>query len=145
MGKKFCFLKTRRNSLAEFRLIQLGRGKFVNGRIYDSHLGRFLSADPIVQAPGDLQSYNRYSYVRNNPLTLTDPSGYSWWGDHVTQWGRDYLKGNGAAEDQPQRQRLPFRYASLPLLRASLTSCHTLRSRKPSLHLTPRLSTYKFL
>ena len=61
----------------------------MNGRIYDSNLGRFLSADPIVQAPGDLQSYNRYSYVRNNPLTLTDPSGYSWWGDHVTKWGRD--------------------------------------------------------
>ncbi|MBN2785358.1 MAG: VCBS repeat-containing protein [Pontiellaceae bacterium] len=50
----------------------------MNGRIYDPHLGRFLSADPIVQAPGDLQSYNRYSYVRNNPLTYTDPSGYSW-------------------------------------------------------------------
>ncbi len=50
----------------------------MNGRIYDATLGRFLSADPIVQAPSDLQSYNRYSYVRNNPLTLTDPSGYSW-------------------------------------------------------------------
>ncbi|MBN2684046.1 MAG: VCBS repeat-containing protein [Pontiellaceae bacterium] len=61
----------------------------MNGRIYDTHLGRFLSADPVVQAPGDLQSYNRYSYVRNNPLTYTDPSGYSWWSDHVTQWGRD--------------------------------------------------------
>lgn len=56
----------------------------MNGRIYDANLGRFLSADPVVQAPGDLQSYNRYSYVRNNPLTLTDPSGYSWWSDHVT-------------------------------------------------------------
>ncbi len=50
----------------------------MNGRIYDSHLGRFLSADPMVQAPGDLQSYNRYSYVRNNPLTNIDPSGFSW-------------------------------------------------------------------
>jgi len=50
----------------------------MNGRIYDPILGRFLQADPIIQAPTDSQSYNRYAYVRNNPLTLTDPSGYSW-------------------------------------------------------------------
>jgi len=50
----------------------------MNGRVYDPEIGRFLSADPIVQAPGNIQSYNRYSYVMNNPLTLTDPSGFSW-------------------------------------------------------------------
>ena len=48
----------------------------MNGRIYDPLLGRFLSADLVVQAPGSLQSYNRYSYVLNNPLTLTDPTGF---------------------------------------------------------------------
>ena len=48
----------------------------MNGRIYDTLLGRVLSADLVVQYPGDLQSYNRYSYVRNNPLTLVDPSGF---------------------------------------------------------------------
>jgi hypothetical protein len=48
----------------------------MNGRIYDPLLGRFLSADLVVQAPGSLQSYNRYSYVNNNPLTLTDPTGF---------------------------------------------------------------------
>jgi RHS repeat-associated protein len=48
----------------------------MNGRIYDPLLGRFLSADIVVQNPGDLQSYNRYSYVRNNPLSATDPSGF---------------------------------------------------------------------
>lgn len=31
----------------------------------------------MIQNPADLQSYNRYSYVRNNPLTLTDPSGWA--------------------------------------------------------------------
>jgi hypothetical protein len=35
-----------------------------------------MSADPFIQAPGNLQSYNRYAYVMNNPLNLTDPSGY---------------------------------------------------------------------
>ena len=51
----------------------------MNGRIYDPLIGRFMSADPYIQAPSDLQSFNRYAYVRNNPLNLTDPSGYSWW------------------------------------------------------------------
>ncbi|WP_299589243.1 RHS repeat-associated core domain-containing protein [uncultured Microbulbifer sp.] len=48
----------------------------MNGRIYDPTLGRFLSPDPIVQAPTYSQSWNRYSYVFNNPLSFTDPSGY---------------------------------------------------------------------
>lgn len=48
----------------------------MNGRIYDPKLGRFLQADPFVQSPTDTQMLNRYSYVRNNPLNATDPSGY---------------------------------------------------------------------
>ncbi|WP_395643605.1 RHS repeat-associated core domain-containing protein [Rudaea sp.] len=48
-----------------------------NGRIYDPQLGRMLQADP-VQNPGS-QGLNRYAYVANNPLTLTDPTGYSFW------------------------------------------------------------------
>ncbi|HEY0891480.1 MAG TPA: RHS repeat-associated core domain-containing protein [Cellvibrio sp.] len=48
----------------------------MNGRVYDPELGRFMSADPFVQAPYNSQSYNRYSYVFNNPLSFTDPSGY---------------------------------------------------------------------
>ncbi len=49
----------------------------MNGRIYDPLLGRFFSADLIVQSPGSLQSFNRYSFVLNNPLTHTDPTGFS--------------------------------------------------------------------
>lgn len=49
----------------------------MNGRVYDPELGRFMSADPIVQAPEFSQSYNRYAYVFNGPLSFTDPSGYS--------------------------------------------------------------------
>ncbi len=48
----------------------------MNGRIYDPVLGRFLSADIVVQFPSAITSYNRYAYVMNNPLAYTDPSGY---------------------------------------------------------------------
>jgi len=49
----------------------------MNGRVYDPGLGRFLSADPHVTNPRNLQSYNRYSYVLNSPLNYIDPTGYS--------------------------------------------------------------------
>lgn len=49
----------------------------MNGRIYDPLLGRFLSADVLVDGVGDLQGYNRYSYVKNRPLSLVDPSGFT--------------------------------------------------------------------
>ena len=48
----------------------------MNGRIYDPKLGRFLQADPVIQFPHYSQGQNRYSYVLNNPLTHTDPTGY---------------------------------------------------------------------
>jgi RHS repeat-associated protein len=48
----------------------------MNGRVYEPTLGRFMSADPFVQFAGFSQSYNRYSYTLNNPLSFTDPSGY---------------------------------------------------------------------
>lgn len=47
----------------------------MNGRVYDPVLGRFLSPDPYVQAPGYAGSFNRYSYCLNNPLVYTDPDG----------------------------------------------------------------------
>jgi RHS repeat-associated protein len=50
----------------------------MNGRIDDPLLGRFLSPDPHIQDEGLLQNYNRYSYVLNNPLRYTDPSGELW-------------------------------------------------------------------
>ncbi|MDD2962416.1 MAG: polymorphic toxin type 23 domain-containing protein [Bacteroidales bacterium] len=47
----------------------------MNGRAYDPLVGRFLSADPYIQAPDNPQNLNRYSYCLNNPLRYTDPSG----------------------------------------------------------------------
>ncbi|KKO49552.1 hypothetical protein VT06_04930 [Arsukibacterium sp. MJ3] len=54
----------------DFDVIHMG------GRTYNPILGRFMQADPHIQAPSNLQNYNRYSYVLNNPMSYTDPSGY---------------------------------------------------------------------
>ena len=48
---------------------------FYHARYYDSHLGRFISADRRVPDPANPQDFNRYSYVRNNPLLYVDPTG----------------------------------------------------------------------
>ncbi len=48
----------------------------MNGRGYDYNLGRFLSVDPIIKSPGNSQAINPYSYIGNNPLSGTDPTGY---------------------------------------------------------------------
>jgi hypothetical protein len=61
----------------------------MNGRIYDPLLGRFLSADLMVENVASLQSYNRYSYVRNNPLTFTDPTGF------YSILGLEFIDGGG--------------------------------------------------
>ncbi len=48
----------------------------MNGRIYDPVIGRMVQSDPIIQAPEQILSYNRYSYVWNNPMNRIDPTGY---------------------------------------------------------------------
>ena len=48
----------------------------MKGRVYDPLAGRFMTADPITQAPFWSQGLNRYSYVFNNPINNVDPSGF---------------------------------------------------------------------
>ena len=51
--------------------------EYAQNRYYANRLGRFTSTDPLM-ASGKVwkpQSWNRYVYVRNNPLNLIDPLG----------------------------------------------------------------------
>ncbi|HEV2835744.1 MAG TPA: RHS repeat-associated core domain-containing protein [Pyrinomonadaceae bacterium] len=50
---------------------------FAGARFYSSTHGRFTSVDPLMASAvtANPQTLNRYSYVTNSPLTLTDPSG----------------------------------------------------------------------
>ncbi|MDW7979904.1 MAG: RHS repeat-associated core domain-containing protein, partial [Verrucomicrobiales bacterium] len=49
---------------------------YYNFRYYDPVLGRFIQPDDIISDLGNPQSYNRYSYVLNDPLRYTDPDGH---------------------------------------------------------------------
>jgi RHS repeat-associated protein len=49
---------------------------FYHARWYDPLLGRFVSADTIVPGAFDPLAYDRYAYVRSNPLRYVDPSGH---------------------------------------------------------------------
>jgi RHS repeat-associated protein len=73
-------------------------------RKYSSNLGRWMTPDPAGLAavnPSNPQSWNRYSYVLNNPLALVDPHGlrpgcYSFFGPSC---GDDSGGGFGCSED----------------------------------------------
>lgn len=47
----------------------------MKARFYDPQLGRFLQPDSIDPDYEYAQSLNRFSYVLNNPLRYTDPTG----------------------------------------------------------------------
>ena len=51
----------------------------INGWVCAPSWGAFRNS--FVQDATDLQAFNHYAYVRNNPLSLLDPSGFSWIGD----------------------------------------------------------------
>ena len=48
---------------------------YMNARFFVPEIGRFAAPDSIVPDATNPQSLNRYSYVENNPMGFTDPSG----------------------------------------------------------------------
>jgi hypothetical protein len=66
----------------------------MNGRIYDFNVGRFLSVDPFLQFPENSQSANPYSYILNNPMAGTDPTGYACAGSNLESVCDNYFKDN---------------------------------------------------
>jgi RHS repeat-associated protein len=51
---------------------------YMHARYYSPVLARFLSVDPVMADTSSSQSWNRYSYVINNPVRLVDPNGEDW-------------------------------------------------------------------
>ena len=48
---------------------------YMQQRYYDQSVGRFLSVDPVAADATSGNSFNRYSYVSNNPYRYFDPDG----------------------------------------------------------------------
>jgi RHS repeat-associated protein len=65
---------------------------FAQARMYHKNHGRFTSVDPLM-ASADIinpQTFNRYVYVGNNPVNITDPTGELWGvSGNVVQWFKD--------------------------------------------------------
>jgi RHS repeat-associated protein len=48
---------------------------YYGARYYDPDTGRFAQPDRLVESPLSPQTLNRYTYVRNDPLSRVDPTG----------------------------------------------------------------------
>jgi RHS repeat-associated protein len=74
---------------------------FYRARWYSTELGRFAQPDTVVPDPYNSLDYDRYQYVRSNPIIYTDPSGHftadqlkEWfggnWCDKFSQYGKGW-------------------------------------------------------
>jgi RHS repeat-associated protein len=83
---------------------------YFGARYYGNIFGRFITPDPLLNSshPANPRSWNRYSYVSNNPLRFTDPTG-------LWQWDNSKC---GASEKQCEAYRDAFRKAVVALKQA---------------------------
>ena len=67
---------------------------FAEARMYENRHGRFTAIDPLLASGKSInpQTFNRYVYVGNNPIILTDPLGLDWFFNKATsryEWSQD--------------------------------------------------------
>lgn len=92
-------------------------------RYYSSIMGRFLTPDPAGVRAVSLanpQSWNRYSYVVNDPVNLTDPTGeitegLTWFEQLASYLGYDlYAKKGKKGHKGKKKGSYPESVISLP-------------------------------
>jgi RHS repeat-associated protein len=74
---------------------------YFGARYMASTMGRFMTPDPVGGHQEDPQTLNRYAYVRNNPLSLTDPTGL----DFYMQCGSSDHKGCTQVQTDPNNSK----------------------------------------
>jgi RHS repeat-associated protein len=77
---------------------------FAEARYYNNEHGRFTAVDPLLASgkSANPQSFNRYVYVGNNPLTRIDPYGKDWWETIDKQNGSRHMRW---FDDDPDEDR----------------------------------------
>ena len=96
-----CDFGGRSRSTGKERDVETGLD-FFESRYFSSAQGRFTSPDVMMGKPEwlvDPQRWNRYAYVRNNPLKYIDPNGedliiYTFMGGDLTDDQKKYLEAN---------------------------------------------------
>jgi RHS repeat-associated protein len=73
---------------------------YMKARYYGSGFGRFASPDPYMPSASlaDPQSWNRYTYARNNPLLYIDPNGLDY--KHLTGKQKDLIDEWAAKQNE---------------------------------------------
>jgi hypothetical protein len=66
---------------------------FLRARYLDPYLNQFIQPDPILPQLQTPQDWNKYSYARNNPVNLRDPSGLSVCIDAECTWRQNPVTG----------------------------------------------------
>ncbi|MHC1781886.1 MAG: RHS repeat-associated core domain-containing protein [Anaerolineaceae bacterium] len=64
-------------------------------RWMDPLTGHFISADSVIPDPRKSTSYDRFSYVRNNPINYIDPLGHVW---QCVGQNQDHCSDDGLGE-----------------------------------------------
>jgi RHS repeat-associated protein len=103
---------------------------FAENRMYQNMHGRFTAVDPLLASgkSANPQTFNRYVYVLNNPLMLTDPDGLQV-GVHT---GKVYQRGNSFAIFRGRP------YAGYKPVTQTINTQTTIRGIQHHLTVTPR-------
>ena len=75
---------------------------YAKARYYNNQVGRFTAVDPMLTSgrSSNPQTFNRYVYVSNNPITSVDPSGKCCTKQDVKQIVIDVIGGNAFHNDK---------------------------------------------
>lgn len=127
---------TGHNDDPELGLIDMG------GRVYDPTLARFLTPDPSVPEPGWTQAWNPYAYVINNPLRLTDPSGFTYCAEceFAAQANITFYGGLRAEEEGALQFRGAYDINPIGDIRNSLPQFHEVKKAAKSNNLGPGIA-----
>ena len=83
-----------RNMDAQGNSVTLGLMDY-NARFYDPYITHFVQPDTILPDVNNPQTLDRYSYVNNNPINNTDPTGHTSCSDIPNDQARAYCESQG--------------------------------------------------